>query len=477
MTTGCWMCTKRRIQCDRSLPGCKKCGVRRLQCSGYGRKLKWCRGVASRGKLAGKTFPTNALVFTEAHDEIINAQFAIDFTLSPSPYPGLLKETSVRRLIHYYDNAIAATRVWVDSPDNSWRNIIIPLAMKSPLLLNSVLALAAEHMCARLPSSGLQSSFQPGKYRRKSLKLLSQALSSELKGEPFTAKTSLQRHHDSANEILAALLVLCSLEMVQSSLTLWRLHLRAARIMIQRWLPSNQLNSTTQFLIQEAFAFDVFASTTIVLEPDPLPNNMLSLVDNRAIFIDYLRLLQAVTATERHRAADILRGAPVGPIDILDFVTRFDKTRTRTLRLSRHLPFAPPSLRQGFAHVVEIYHYAGLIYTYQSLLPFSENRQHILHCLPNLFASLVPIADSAFLAQDLVWPLFIAGTESHGNALRQAWLKDKMENAMRNTGYSMCIRALDFLDRFWSARDGARTTWVEFARKNDEGNDGFMAFA
>lgn len=468
------MCTKRRIKCDRSLPSCKKCEVRRLQCSGYGRRLKWCRGVASRGKLAGKTFPTAELApVQEDNPEIIYTEFAIDFNLSPSPYSGLLKDISVRRLIHYYDHAIAATRAWVDSPDNSWRNIIIPLAMNSPLLLHSVLALSAEHMSARVPSSGLE----PGRYRRKSLKLLSQALSSELHTEPPIADSTPGHHQDSANEILAALLVLCSLEMVQSSLTLWRLHLCAARIMTQRRLTLTKLDSTTQFLIQEAFAFDVFACTTIVLEPDPLPNNMLSLVDNRTIFMDYLQLLQRVTATERHRAAELCQGIIADPIDILDLETRFEGSRTRTLRLSQHLPFVSTSLHEDFEHVVEIYHYAGLIYTYQSLVPFPENREHILCCLPSLFGSLVHIADSAFLAQDLVWPLFIAGTESHGNTLRQDWLRDKMATAMRNTGYSMCIRALEFLDRFWGAKGGARMTWVEFARGNDGGNDAFMAFA
>ncbi|CAG8232714.1 unnamed protein product [Penicillium salamii] len=55
--TDCSNCQRRRIKCDRTWPGCRKYGKRCLQCPGYGVKLKWDQGVASRGSLMGRSLP------------------------------------------------------------------------------------------------------------------------------------------------------------------------------------------------------------------------------------------------------------------------------------------------------------------------------------------------------------------------------------------------------------------------------------
>ncbi|KAG0637127.1 hypothetical protein HOY80DRAFT_924824 [Tuber brumale] len=54
----CYTCRRRRVRCDRALPHCEKCANRRgLDCLGYKKPLVWNKGVASRGKMMGKTFP------------------------------------------------------------------------------------------------------------------------------------------------------------------------------------------------------------------------------------------------------------------------------------------------------------------------------------------------------------------------------------------------------------------------------------
>lgn len=42
------------------LPGCAKCARTQLECLGYKKPLVWNKGVASRGKMMGKTFPVPA---------------------------------------------------------------------------------------------------------------------------------------------------------------------------------------------------------------------------------------------------------------------------------------------------------------------------------------------------------------------------------------------------------------------------------
>lgn len=56
----CYTCRRRRVRCDRVLPGCAKCARTQLDCLGYKKPLVWNKGVASRGKMMGKTFPVPA---------------------------------------------------------------------------------------------------------------------------------------------------------------------------------------------------------------------------------------------------------------------------------------------------------------------------------------------------------------------------------------------------------------------------------
>ena len=55
-TKACHNCRKRRWRCDRSLPSCQKCSTAGTECLGYGKLFKWNSGVASRGKMMGKSY-------------------------------------------------------------------------------------------------------------------------------------------------------------------------------------------------------------------------------------------------------------------------------------------------------------------------------------------------------------------------------------------------------------------------------------
>ncbi|KAF2093164.1 hypothetical protein NA57DRAFT_19042, partial [Rhizodiscina lignyota] len=56
-TEDCFTCRKRKTQCDRRRPYCTQCIDLGKECSGYRTTLTWGVGVASRGKLRGKTLP------------------------------------------------------------------------------------------------------------------------------------------------------------------------------------------------------------------------------------------------------------------------------------------------------------------------------------------------------------------------------------------------------------------------------------
>lgn len=275
----CRVCHSRRIKCDRSLPTCKKCAKKNIVCSGYGLILKWNQGVASRGRLTGKSVPLpleRATISIEPSFESHNrarerggdeaaivsrikssappqktkqCQFGISvenelFTASrntaavtqylqisnghpllpallnfPSP---LLQNYNVRFLLHHYNQVVAANMTWADSSENEWRDVIIPMALESPLVLSSILAFAAKHISAMANSTSMERLLEDASnysmvYRNQALNLLARELrqlTSENHGSSsisIVQDNTRQRY----NILLAAMLVLCNVETVK----------------------------------------------------------------------------------------------------------------------------------------------------------------------------------------------------------------------------------------------------------------------
>lgn len=58
----CYTCRRRRVRCDRALPTCRKCAKADHECAGYKKGFRWVGGIASRGKMMGKsTFDEDAM--------------------------------------------------------------------------------------------------------------------------------------------------------------------------------------------------------------------------------------------------------------------------------------------------------------------------------------------------------------------------------------------------------------------------------
>jgi hypothetical protein len=60
----CQNCCKFSLSCDRARPRCSTCMERDVLCGGYKLDLNWQLGIASRGKLAGFTYPTTRTAST-----------------------------------------------------------------------------------------------------------------------------------------------------------------------------------------------------------------------------------------------------------------------------------------------------------------------------------------------------------------------------------------------------------------------------
>jgi hypothetical protein len=278
----CRTCNRRRIRCDRSLPTCKKCALKELACPGYGLRIQFGQGVASRGNLKGKSLPiieaapgddskacslTNepptslsergsdpSSTWTDEQIErsaVFQCPFAIGLDMSSLLLPDYLYGKPVRELINYYDHHVAGLFPWVDNESNPWRILLLPLAREAPSLLLALLALSAEHYRSKSSDHWpVQNGFDAGHYRDRSLVELAKSLRIEVEAATVPARQT------QASGIIATILVLCNMEMIRcDSDSTWHVHWKAARLIAKRWshLPTNALDETCRFLLKEAF--------------------------------------------------------------------------------------------------------------------------------------------------------------------------------------------------------------------------------
>ncbi|KAG5758588.1 hypothetical protein H9Q72_013277 [Fusarium xylarioides] len=197
-TKGCHECSKRRIHCDRNEPSCNKCTSRGLSCSGLGIRHRFNKGVAARGKWAGKTIDrvyeenewkvsspgkdasassasssaadTNPESTGSQHDdnedqqdddiEYITSDIGIyDLVLANSQSPAdrevfmtlFLKGVPdnmpawKRNLFMTFSRCISTEMVAIDGLHNDWRHLLLPLAQQDELVMDAVLTVSAFH--------------------------------------------------------------------------------------------------------------------------------------------------------------------------------------------------------------------------------------------------------------------------------------------------------------------------------------------
>lgn len=501
----CRTCNRRRIKCDRSLPTCKKCGLKDLQCPGYGLRIQWGQGVASRGKLTGKTLPIldpnssgsvdyndspksstppeslgsrdenresppvppglrNAFEAATHGQPAFGGSSSLDFDLTPEQIPNYVQDPIIQQLLHHYDKEVAAVMPWVDGPRNMWRTVLIPLGMESPSLLLAILALAAEHYTSKMGSTwSKQHGIRSSHYRDKSLRLLAQNLRCEMTEGAATP------HQGPPSAMLATILILCNLEMIRSDSSVWSVHWKAARTMTRRWTTphhsSSLLDPTCQLLIKEAFVYDVFASSTTFDSEDQIPDSVLTENDDDC-FIEWMRNIQEVTTFERYRYSSNKRGSPsTPPTDMATLQTKFEYARQRSLHFEKTMDFGSPELHRDFGILIDIFHFAGLLYSFRALLDTANIGTVIQQLVQNTIQCINQIEVRSAFQHDFVWPLFIIGTESRDSVELQDFVESRLLEAMTSTGFSNCYPALQFLQRFWGTQPSTTVDWLQFARR------------
>ncbi|KAK3187463.1 hypothetical protein K4F52_003810 [Lecanicillium sp. MT-2017a] len=470
---GCSTCSKRRIRCDGTRPTCLKCAKKGLECPGYGPRLRWAGGVAVRGRLKGQMVPlvqNNAEQPSEQSESMaLQAQRRVQVphnVLSSSPdFLQTALRTSLPQLVDYYDKNLAGLMVWFDSAENDYRRRVLPRVVNTPGLKLAVAAFASHH-----GSSQFQTQMErfPEAARDACLSMIHTHAQSMTKRLTGGAELTSQSDIENAEWMLASVLMIACYEMANSQSSAAEGHRLAARSIVNIFGSKRGYSSGLfAFLRNQLSIYDVLASTTS-FDADDIQNTILPIPGTRTIlFTDYLTLLHQVTLISRlpfpvTAETDVkLNDMSLASLTSDQVRDKFTQARGATLVASGRMGIEKSGHRNDFVRLVDTYHHAAVLYAYRCLGHTSPDSPQYQASVNELFEQLVSFENINIFIQNLPWPVFIAGTECHGDPERQQAVRQLLASILEATSFKHYEGVLSFLNAFWA---GAQSDWRPLAQ-------------
>jgi len=363
--------------------------------------------------------------------------------------------------VEYYSNAIAGLMVWLDSEENEYRRRVLPLVELSPGLRLAVAAVSAQHGAAGDASSSVDF---PEAARDACLSILQKSAGDLTRR--LTTGADLNTGEDVVNAecMLASMLMMTCFEMAWSRVEAAECHRRAARTIVNIFGSTKGATGSRlfTFLRNQLAIHDVLAAATSFDIEDLKKVIIPAREAGEDLFTEYLSLLHRVIMASRDMA-------PKFPS--MDAVRAdFEQARASTVMAATRLRLGDSVVRRDFVRLVETYHNAALLYSYQcldfhSLEPAPPIERIFLST--RLTSQLVQFEDETAWIQNLPWPALVAGFESHGNSHQQDTVANVFLSIFKATNSRHHMDTLDFLRTFWN---GPSTDWRPQAKQwEDDG--------
>ncbi|CAG8150661.1 unnamed protein product [Penicillium salamii] len=382
---GCHNCSQRRINCDRNSP-CQKCIKKGIECWGLGVRYRFSNGVASRGKLAGKTIPVTDDEFAGPNtitdkkpDEASTTQTPM--SLLEYSLEDLMTchidhlDQQARFLLEYFSQKVAPAMVAIDIK-NGYRDILLPLSEHDEITRNAMIAASASHLSHQHPDS-------------KWLSVARKHHTAAIKGLQRDGSTGANTFSD-----LATMVILLIEEMVSVGED-YIILLRMVRSFVCSRGGDKKIEQSPigRFLIQQIRKMTLYAA--------PLVSE-----------------ISATSSLSHISTADIA----------ILYCSQIDSTNESII-----------------ANVADLVHQAMHIY----LLRVTNNSEEVIEERVQHFIDTALLFNAtSFGGHVLIWPFFIVGAEC-SNTHHQEFIVTQLQCLWKSTGFANILYAISFLEKVW----------------------------
>jgi hypothetical protein len=235
--SGCSRCKRRRQKCDERKPHCGRCNETRVECE-YSVKLRWGGRTFDRSRF-GDCLRGSVRKTGDSPDGFV---YAASVPRRLQRFPSL--STTETGLLHHFAEEASRITCCGSHVQKELCQLIIPMAVESPALMNATLAWAAMHSVAfRGQINGASNSIQfIASLKAKSIEHLRRELQKQDMG-----------HGDA---LLATVRTLCQCEIHSGSdeSSTWRIHIKGAKALMNAIERSQRHRGTRPRLLYRWYA-------------------------------------------------------------------------------------------------------------------------------------------------------------------------------------------------------------------------------
>ncbi|KAF2802272.1 uncharacterized protein BDZ99DRAFT_401942 [Mytilinidion resinicola] len=472
--TNCHNCRRRRVKCDRLLPQCQKCSDAGLECMGYGRLILWNRGVASRGKMMGKTFDEapvggmNGVRAMEMHSATSQAMASANKTQEPfqsawelnfslvDPLLQDLDHTS-RRYISHFASHVAQDMVIYDLPEQNTFHSLLKYIGSYPMLRNMVIATSAYLLSNR---------FRPD---TRPPTLYNDALTAKHRAIGMLRPALQNIETMDVNIVLASITLFILFELIDSGKNTWKIHVEGAKMLLLHYNSQDIYESVStplgngavnSGLISECIVFDIIGSTLSGTRSKSLdyesrglnPRPFVEFAEMNNCFSFPAKLLELILDTSRLADRDRTCNANVE----IEATALMESARSFNpliwaARLRSQSPYNDIEQRVLVASALKA---AVRLFIWRSLFSdipngLSTASRHAL--LSEIIHHLAQIDTRSPLFKATAWPCFIAGAETD-DAGEQSWVVDRLRCYYNLMPWNYIISMIEVLGFIWSLK-------------------------
>ncbi|KAL3446169.1 fungal-specific transcription factor domain-containing protein [Aspergillus insuetus] len=451
---GCTECRRKKVKCDLATPVCSRCTRYPRECK-YVSRFVVMAGGKSEAKRAGqrrRSRDKSPKISTRSADVAASPGEA-ETTLKagnmcvappvPSTYISRLQaKMSLQAIVSQTTTLVfpLAAQTFLDR--------LLSSAMETPHLLFAILATSDSHARRRLPTSTLENT---------TLNNTNNAISG------LRAALSLpnERNSHRAVEMAMTAMALCTNDVCNGNIDLFRVHLNGVRGMLVSGLVSgrNIKDPLAMYLFKWFAALDVSAGLSLFHQSTLLsgglyrsyraaisaPRGEADGVDDICGYsLDLLPILAEIGELARERYSKP---------NCTTLLERGQALEARITALTTNInssPNHPPSETQSELHATNsAFIHTALLHLHRRVHHLPKTDPRVRTDVTNILNALLSIRPASTANILLLWPIFSAGCETDEVAERA--LVDERMGIMQDMGMGNFTRARGILNRFWAA--------------------------